>query len=32
MISAIQSVMLTGRKGVVGMGKLYQSDLEMSLG
>ena len=32
MISAIRSVMLTGRKGVVGMGKLYQSDLEMSLG
>ena len=32
MISAIQSVTLTGRKGVVGMGKLYQSDLEMSLG
>ena len=32
MISAVQSVMLTGRKGVVGMGKLYQSDLEMSLG
>ena len=32
MISDIQSVMLTGRKGVVGMGKLYQSDLEMSLG
>ena len=32
MISAIQSVMLTDRKGVVGMGKLYQSDLEMSLG
>ncbi len=32
MISTIQSVMLTGRKGVVGMGKLYQSDLEMSLG
>jgi len=32
MISAIQSVMLTGRKGVIGMGKLYQSDLEMSLG
>ena len=32
MISAIQSVVLTGRKGVVGMGKLYQSDLEMSLG
>tara|TARA_B100000959_G_scaffold51754_1_gene53780 strand:- start:286 stop:873 length:588 start_codon:yes stop_codon:yes gene_type:complete len=32
MISAIQSVKLTGRKGVVGMGKLYQSDLEMSLG
>jgi len=32
MISIIQSVMLTGRKGVVGMGKLYQSDLEMSLG
>ena len=32
MISAIKSVMLTGRKGVVGMGKLYQSDLEMSLG
>ena len=32
MISAIQSVMLTGRKGVVGMGKLYQSDLEISLG
>ena len=32
MISGIQSVMLTGRKGVVGMGKLYQSDLEMSLG
>jgi len=32
MISAIQCVMLTGRKGVVGMGKLYQSDLEMSLG
>ena len=32
MISVIQSVMLTGGKGVVGMGKLYQSDLEMSLG
>ena len=32
MISVIQSVMLTVRKGVVGMGKLYQSDLEMSLG
>ena len=32
MISVIQSVILTGRKGVVGMGKLYQSDLEMSLG
>ena len=32
MISIIKSVMLTGRKGVVGMGKLYQSDLEMSLG
>ena len=32
MISAIQNVMLIGRKGVVGMGKLYQSDLEMSLG
>jgi NADH-quinone oxidoreductase subunit B len=32
MISDIQSVKLTGRKGVVGMGKLYQSDLEMSLG
>ncbi len=32
MISAIQSVKLIGRKGVVGMGKLYQSDLEMSLG
>ena len=32
MISAIQSVMLTNGKGVVGMGKLYQSDLEMSLG
>ena len=32
MISAIQCIMLTGRKGVVGMGKLYQSDLEMSLG
>ena len=32
MISAVQNVMLTGRKGVVGMGKLYQSDLEMSLG
>jgi len=32
MISAIQCVTLTGRKGVVGMGKLYQSDLEMSLG
>ena len=32
MISAIQRVMLTGRKGVIGMGKLYQSDLEMSLG
>jgi len=32
MISVIQSVTLTGRKGVVGMGKLYQSDLEMSLG
>jgi NADH-quinone oxidoreductase subunit B len=32
MISVIQSVMLTSRKGVVGMGKLYQSDLEMSLG
>ena len=32
MISTIQGVTLTGRKGVVGMGKLYQSDLEMSLG
>ena len=32
MISVIQYVTLTGRKGVVGMGKLYQSDLEMSLG
>ena len=32
MISVIQRVMLTSRKGVVGMGKLYQSDLEMSLG
>ena len=32
MISAIQSDTLTSRKGVVGMGKLYQSDLEMSLG
>ena len=32
MIGVIQCVMLTGRKGVVGMGKLYQSDLEMSLG
>ena len=32
MISIIQSVKLTARKGVVGMGKLYQSDLEMSLG
>ena len=32
MISSIQCIMLTGRKGVVGMGKLYQSDLEMSLG
>ena len=32
MISVIQCVTLTGRKGVVGMGKLYQSDLEMSLG
>ena len=32
MISVIQSVILTGRKGVVGMGKLYQSDLEISLG
>ena len=32
MISVIQSVKLTARKGVVGMGKLYQSDLEMSLG
>ena len=32
MISAIQSVMLIGRKGVAAMGKLYQSDLEMSLG
>ena len=32
MISTIQCVTLTGRKGVVGMGKLYQSDLEMSLG
>ena len=32
MISATQSVKLTVRKGVVGMGKLYQSDLEMSLG
>jgi len=32
MIDVIKSVMLTGRKGVVGMGKLYQSDLEMSLG
>ena len=32
MISVIQSTMLTGKKGVIGMGKLYQSDLEMSLG
>ena len=32
MISDIHSFKLTGRKGVVGMGKLYQSDLEMSLG
>jgi len=32
MIGVIQGVKLTGRKGVVGMGKLYQSDLEMSLG
>ena len=32
MISVIQNFTLTGRKGVVGMGKLYQSDLEMSLG
>jgi len=32
MISVIKSDTLTGRKGVVGMGKLYQSDLEMSLG
>jgi len=32
MIGVIQSVKLTARKGVVGMGKLYQSDLEMSLG
>ena len=32
MIGVIQSVKLTGRKGVVGMGKLYQSDLEISLG
>ena len=32
MIGVIQSVKLTGREGVVGMGKLYQSDLEMSLG
>ena len=32
MIGVIKSVKLTGRKGVVGMGKLYQSDLEMSLG
>ena len=32
MISVIQCVTLIGRKGVVGMGKLYQSDLEMSLG
>ena len=32
MISAIKCVTLTGRKRVVGMGKLYQSDLEMSLG
>ena len=32
MISDIQSVKLTGRKGAIGMGKLYQSDLEMSLG
>ena len=32
MIGVIQSVKLTGRKGIVGMGKLYQSDLEMSLG
>jgi len=32
MISAIQSVKLTVRKGVAGMGKLYQSDLELSLG
>ena len=32
MISDIQSVKLTGKEGVIGMGKLYQSDLEMSLG
>ena len=32
MIDVIQYVMLTVRKGVAGMGKLYQSDLEMSLG
>jgi NADH-quinone oxidoreductase subunit B len=32
MISVIQSDMLIARKGVIGMGKLYQSDLEMSLG
>ena len=32
MINVIKSVMLTAGKGVVGMGKLYQSDLEMSLG
>ena len=32
MIGVIQCVMATERKGVIGMGKLYQSDLEMSLG
>ena len=32
MIGVIQCVTLTGRKRVIGMGKLYQSDLEMSLG
>ena len=32
MIDIIKSVKLTGRREVVGMGKLYQSDLEMSLG
>ena len=32
MISFIHGVTLTVRKGVIGMGKLYQSDLEVSLG